>query len=207
MLRRLWEILGFLVERASLHMGPAEYVAYTYWNLGAWSVWSAVLLALAWVPAVLAWRRLHPASFRRATTPTSRRALSFAEQDYGDGVITESGAAPDRGVRRLDPFAQEVAVRRGLRLSSHRAADQQVNTSLLRLRLHLRRRILQSESRVFLKLFRPHPCQLADLFWLLRSKVLRLRAIGTQVVQLPRIVLAGRHDLPVADAQGPVAFV
>jgi hypothetical protein len=90
-------------------MGPAEYVAYSYWSLGAWSVWSAALFALAWVPAVLAWRRLHPASFRRATTPTSRRALSFAERDYGERVITDSGAASDGDGRRLDPSVDDVA--------------------------------------------------------------------------------------------------
>ena len=70
-------------------MGPVEYVAYTYWTTGARSVGVAALLAPVWGAVALGWRWLYPASFRRVTTPVDRRALSFAEQDYGDGLAPE----------------------------------------------------------------------------------------------------------------------
>lgn len=74
--------------------GPAEHVAYCYWVAGSRSVLAAVVLALAWVPAVLlVWRRLHPDSFHRVTTPKPGPGLSFVEQDYRDGVA-EPGATP-----------------------------------------------------------------------------------------------------------------
>jgi hypothetical protein len=69
--------------------GPTEHVARCYWVAGTRGVLAAGLLALAWAPAALGWRWLHPSSFRRVTGPAARGALSFAEQDYGDRVAAE----------------------------------------------------------------------------------------------------------------------
>jgi len=99
--RALIEVLRSPPTRTSFsRMGLADYVAYTYWQWGAWSVLWAGFLSLAWVLAALLWERFLPASFRRVTTPTTRRVLTSAEEDYGDGVAADPAAEPDR--RRAD---------------------------------------------------------------------------------------------------------
>src|SRR3954469_1724639 len=69
---------------------------------------------------------------------------------------------------------------------------------LLGVGLLVRRRVLERERGVVLELLRPERRQFADLLRFVGCEVLGFRPVGTQVVQLPRAVLAGRDDLPVA---------
>src|SRR5262249_50061801 len=78
---------------------------------------------------------------------------------------------------------------------------------LLPVGLRLRRQVPGREGGVLLELLRPDRRQLARLLGLLPGEVLRFRSVRAEVVQLPRALLAGGDDLPVAGAQRAVALV
>ncbi len=66
------------------------------------------------------------------------------------------------------------------------------------------RHVFRRQRREFLETMLPERRQIVDLVGLLARQVSGFRAIGAKVVKLPRAVLPGRDDLPVARSEGPV---